>query len=58
MGGLTFSADKNGNSNAAAEFDSLDDYIIANEVGNLSPANISISACYNTSSTEEFTEGL
>lgn len=51
-GGLVFSPDKNGKANAAAEFDGVDDYIIANETGNLSPASITISAYYNTNSTE------
>jgi Concanavalin A-like lectin/glucanases superfamily len=52
VGGLVFTSDRNGKSNAAAEFDGVDDYIIANETGNLSPENITISAYYNTSSTE------
>ncbi|WP_336514102.1 LamG domain-containing protein [Pollutibacter soli] len=51
-GGLAYSTDKAGTANSAAEFDGVDDYVIANETSNLSPAAITISAYYNTSSTE------
>src|SRR5688572_8831415 len=52
QGGLSFSTDKAGNAGSAADFDGVDDFVIANETGNLSPAAITISAYYNTTSTE------
>lgn len=52
FGNLSFTTDKAGTANSAANFDGVDDYVIANEAGNLSPAAITISAYYNTSSTD------
>ena len=51
-GGVEFTNDKNGYNNAAASFDGIDDYITANENGNLSPATITVSAYFNTTSTD------
>ncbi len=51
-GGLTFTADKNGTANGAANFDGVDDYVLANESSNLSPAAVTISAYYNTASDD------
>jgi hypothetical protein len=52
FGGLTFTADKDGKAASAAEFDGTDDYIIAEDKGSLTPNAITISAYYNTSSTQ------
>ncbi len=51
-GGLNFTTDKTGTANAAANFDGVDDYILANEASNLSPAAVTISAYYNTASED------
>ncbi len=48
MNGVQLTTDRFGNPNSAYLFDGIDDYILVNDNGKLSPASVTVAAYVNT----------